>query len=111
MGTLRLNEVGGEFSYGQVAEGWLLIVDNGEYDSEKLNIFVDALTEAQVDRVNEKLPDGWCWEPKQPVLYGPIEDDSDFSFDDLVQEAAEFVSARIDEIESRTFGTGKGHGE
>src|SRR5690606_39308308 len=83
------------------ADGWYGYINGGCYTNEQADALVDALLDAMEREVDKLLPAGCHWYPTLAEIQGPITATLEgIDLDDLLEEAAEAVAERFEEIEA-----------
>ena len=95
-----------KLSIAYQGDGWYSYINNGEYTSEQQDALVEALMGAQVEELNNRLPQGCYWLPRLGEIHGPITATLDgINLDEALAAAADAVAARFQEIEARVLGS------
>lgn len=97
--------LGAEYSTSGQMDGISAYLGDGTYTAAEKETIAAALLDAMRDEVDERLPEGWSWQPGAseiiaPAGYEPLEDGE---LDEILEAAWAAVAERLQEIEAQVL--------
>ena len=94
-----------KLNYAYQSGGWYSFIKDGAYTEKERDALVDALMDAQVEELNNRLPEGCYWLPRLGEIHGPITVNlKRINLDEALMMAADAVAERFEDIEAKVLG-------
>ena len=106
MATTTVLARGYKLSYVYQVGGWYCFIRDGAYTSRERCALVEALISAQVEELNQRLPQGCFWLPRLGEIHGPTNANlGSINLDLALKAAADAVAERFEDIEAKVLGS------